>query len=188
MSLDASQPPHGSAAFEALESYPWHQDIEFQSGLSSILSAPGAASENEDLVLRARCFYFFRKTNTQVDLASYKAWRARQSSVSHEAPLSSSVPTSTSTPPTPADASSYASSNTTTPSQPDYPASFDDIIELIKTGKPIPGIKDIPNIVLAGQGTQARQNRRLKPWETNGEADKDVVGSVTATHGQHTVE
>lgn len=47
------------------------------------------------------------------------------------------------------------------------PASFAEICELIAAGKPIPGIKDIPDTVLEGQGTQSQASKRKKPWETN---------------------
>lgn len=45
------------------------------------------------------------------------------------------------------------------------PASFAEICELIAEGKPIPGIKDIPDTVLEGQATPAQAPRRKKPWE-----------------------
>lgn len=51
------------------------------------------------------------------------------------------------------------------PAQPSYPSSFEEIMHLIQTGQPIPGIKEIPDTVLSGQGTEATRNRRRKPWE-----------------------
>ena len=45
------------------------------------------------------------------------------------------------------------------------PASFQEVMELIKEGKPIPGIKDIPDTVLEGQGTASTFAQRRKPWE-----------------------
>lgn len=45
------------------------------------------------------------------------------------------------------------------------PASFQEIMELIREGKPIPGIKEIPETVLVGEGTGASKERRQKPWE-----------------------
>ena len=36
---------------------------------------------------------------------------------------------------------------------------------MIAEGKPIPGIKDIPDTILEGQGTQSNASRRKKPWE-----------------------
>ena len=46
-----------------------------------------------------------------------------------------------------------------------YPTSFAQIVEMITTGKPIPGIKEIPDTVLSGQGTESKHEKRKKPWE-----------------------
>ena len=43
--------------------------------------------------------------------------------------------------------------------------SYQEIVDLIQSGEPVPGIKVIPQTVLAGQGTTATQERRRKPWE-----------------------
>jgi len=56
-----------------------------------------------------------------------------------------------------------SSSSAETPAP--YPLSFNRIVELITTGQPIPGIKDIPDTVLEGQASQTVQSRRKKPWE-----------------------
>jgi len=58
------------------------------------------------------------------------------------------------------------SSNTSNGTQPaPYPTSFEHIVNLITTGQPIPGIKDIPDTVLSGQASQPTANKRRKPWE-----------------------
>jgi len=46
-----------------------------------------------------------------------------------------------------------------------HPATFAEICEMIASGKEIPGIKQIPDVVLEGQGTQASATKRKKPWE-----------------------
>jgi hypothetical protein len=48
-----------------------------------------------------------------------------------------------------------------------YPTSFAQIVELITSGQPVPGIKEIPSTILTGQGTAAAKTRRKKPWEQN---------------------
>jgi hypothetical protein len=55
----------------------------------------------------------------------------------------------------------------TTASEPPapYPTSFAHIVELITSGKPVPGIKEIPPTVLEGQGTEPSKPKRKKPWE-----------------------
>ena len=111
-----------------------------------------------------------RKFNQPVDFASYKAWRAtqpanalsplvtsgivdaRESSDSNERTLNGNDSVSSST-----QASKSGSG--------EEPPTFAQIMDLIESGKPIPGIQEIPNTVLVGQGTEASQSRRLKPWE-----------------------
>jgi hypothetical protein len=48
--------------FNELDSYNWDADQEFQLGLKGILDSANAQTvdQKEDLVLRARCFYFAR--------------------------------------------------------------------------------------------------------------------------------
>lgn len=55
-----------------------------------------------------------------------------------------------------------------------YPTSFAHIVDLITSGKPVPGIKEIPPTVLEGQGTQATKPKRKKPWEKD---EVDVEGA-----------
>ena len=54
-----------------------------------------------------------------------------------------------------------------------YPISFGQIVELITSGEPIPGIKEVPATVLDGQTSQPTTAKRRKPWET-GDGDADV--------------
>ncbi len=56
--------------------------------------------------------------------------------------------------------------------------SYQEVVELIQSGKPIPGIKEIPNTVLDGQGTQSTQPRRRKPWEKEAAENETLEISV----------
>lgn len=51
-----------------------------------------------------------------------------------------------------------------------YPTSFSRIVELITSGQPVPGIKDVPDTLLSGQDSPAVTVIRKKPWE-QGEED-----------------
>lgn len=53
-----------------------------------------------------------------------------------------------------------------------YPTSFAQIVELITSGAPIPGIREIPNTLLTDQATISTVPKRRKPWE------KDVPDNV----------
>ncbi|KAA8916082.1 hypothetical protein TRICI_001733 [Trichomonascus ciferrii] len=46
------------------------------------------------------------------------------------------------------------------------PKSYNDIVELILSGKPIPGIMDIPNTTLGEEASsESKAPERKKPWE-----------------------
>tara|TARA_R110002003_G_scaffold120_1_gene10598 strand:- start:8047 stop:8604 length:558 start_codon:yes stop_codon:yes gene_type:complete len=155
--------------YEALERYTWDDDVEFQSGLSAILGSNSTPEQAAELALRARCFYYARKFNVNIDFDGYKAYRTARGrppptppSVNGTQPSLAMAPVPGSSEgsggimPAPADASE--------PPAP-YPTSFAQIVELITSGQPIPGIKEIPTTVLTGQGTEPAKPRRKKPWE-----------------------
>lgn len=59
-------------------------------------------------------------------------------------------------------------------SPPPYPQSFSHLVELITTGQTIPGIKEVPNTLLTGQGSKAVESKRRKPWEVPREVEMEV--------------
>ena len=65
------------------------------------------------------------------------------------------------TPPVSTESSVSTSSDASAP----YPLSFNHIVDLITTGQPIPGVKEVPDTVLEGQASQAMKVKRKKPWE-----------------------
>ena len=170
-STDLPRDPPDTSIFEEIEAYPWSSDPEFQSGLQSILGQSADPQQAEHLTLRARCFYYSRKKNTSVDFDSYTAWRAQRTvapatndSIAVQA-LPSQELTSTFQP------------NNTLPAQESgqepaapYPTSFNQIIDLITKGDPIPGIKDVPDTLLTGQESVPTTAKRKKPWEINVDA------------------
>ena len=109
-----------------------------------------------------------RKHNVQIDFAGYRDWHAQQI-LSHPTvngnpqglPPSSNEPSVVSTALDPTPTASITPDGEAAP----YPLSFNHIVELITSGQPIPGIKDVPDTVLEGQASQATKVRRKKPWE-----------------------
>jgi hypothetical protein len=181
--------------FNELNSYNWDADQEFQVGLKGILDSNSAQTDDQksDLILRARCFYFARwiyplgyilhqlqqrnwdgwcrKFGKQVDFEDYKAARAAKSRAS-TATSSISLEDQNR-----AEASSSQIGNDDPPSIP-----YAELVEMIQTGKPVPGIKDIPDTVLSGQGTQSVAAKRRKPWEKDVEDSSGVsIPAAAAT-------
>ncbi|KAF1965850.1 hypothetical protein BU23DRAFT_560707 [Bimuria novae-zelandiae CBS 107.79] len=153
-----------SDVYESLEEYNWDDDAEFQSGLSAILGSNSSPEQASELTLRARCFYYARKYNINIDFDAYKAHRSARgrpvlipNHVQAPAATSSSMESAGGILP-------GASTNSNEPPAP-YPTSFAHIVELVTTGQPIPGIKEIPDTLLTGQASEATQSKRRKPWE-----------------------
>ena len=155
-----------SYQFHQLDNYPWDDDQEFQSGLKSITGSTEDQVQLEHLTLRAKCFYYARKSGTKVDFEGYKRWveggrgdgqmNGLGSQPVEEAPAVQVA------------GSQNPSTGSGAMGDAPKPASFAEICELIAEGKPIPGIKDIPDTVLEGQSTASQAAKRTKPWEKAG--------------------
>ncbi|KIV98957.1 uncharacterized protein PV09_09292 [Verruconis gallopava] len=135
--------------FLRMDTYDWDADEEFKSGLLAILHSAASPEQALELTLRARCFFFTRKTGIAVDYNAYSSWKALHAAISSSAIEASA-------------------SDTTNPGhEPESgpKLSYQEIVELIQNGKPIPGIKEVPKTVLIGQGTVSTKPARRKPWE-----------------------
>jgi len=175
--------------YKDLERYPWSQDSTFLAGLASILSSQPTdtdIAQLELLALQVRCFYYNRQNNVSADPTAYEAWRGEQDPLN----LSELLPGQhTQSPVAPSNGNlpiiSQSETNVTastgmgehsdpgtpasTTEEDPQPASFADIVALIQSGQPIPGIRDIPDTVLTGQGSESTQAPRRKPWEQSAE-------------------
>lgn len=146
--------------FHQLDGYPWDEDQEFQGGLRAILGSVQDPAQVDHLTLRAKCYFYARKAGTHVDFDGYKRWVEG----GHGEPLaeSSIVPDrhGNSVLEHPHDGAG-AGGMADAPK----PASFAEICDMIAEGKPIPGIKDIPDTILEGQASESQSQSRKKPWE-----------------------
>lgn len=187
--------PQEQRLFEQVETYPWETDQEFQMGLRSILGGQAPTPQTYDIGLRARCFFFARKNGQQVDFQKYKDWHyTRAASMAAQGRTTSApqaddqtqgiVPVDGQTSnvngssdqdsASLADILARASQNAAVSNGPDdggAKLSYAEIVEMIQSGKEIPGIKQIPSTILQGQGSSASQSRRKKPWEKDEGAD-----------------
>ncbi|KAL9097798.1 MAG: hypothetical protein Q9165_000124 [Trypethelium subeluteriae] len=155
MAETTNQSPAAVSTYEQLENYSWDSDEDFQSGLDAILGANPSPEQAAELTLRARCFYYARKFNCDIDFDGYKAWREQTLDLTNGT-NASEIPTQNAQAPTASTGHEQGAP---------YPASFAQVVELISSGQPIPGIKEIPDTVLAGQGTESSTAKRKKPWE-----------------------
>ncbi|KAF2432234.1 hypothetical protein EJ08DRAFT_586030 [Tothia fuscella] len=172
-------PVQSTDIYAHVDNYPWNADVEFLGGLSAILGPNPDESSRNDLTLRARCFYFSRKFNTNIDFDTYKAYYQRHhgnSSLPTPPASMNNGPTIKADPDLPP--WTAPSAQVSTSAEPDAAPrlSYQEIVDLITEGKDVPGIRDIPETVLQGQGTTASAPRRRKPWEKNGEQGIQLEG------------
>ena len=115
----------------------------------------------------------FRKYNVEIDSDAYQAWTIQKT---HGRSGDDIVPFTSTTQSSLTNTAGKCSPllNVETTSVDDsaavgkpalYPTTFSQIIELITAGKPIPGVKDIPDTILSGQQSQTIAAKRKKPWE-----------------------
>ncbi|GBF60841.1 hypothetical protein TMEN_3297 [Trichophyton mentagrophytes] len=138
--------------YQRLSSYSFTEDPEFKLGLAVILGQPGTPATDEqvnrtdELVMKAKCFYFSKKYAIQppIDHTSYEHWLQPQSR-NENIPISS-----------------------TSDNNNGNEAAWSELVPVStapEERQPIPGIQQIPDTVLTGQETASTAQRRRKPWE-----------------------
>ncbi|KAF9343445.1 hypothetical protein BGX34_006764 [Mortierella sp. NVP85] len=171
--------------FERFEAYDFDNDATFQNGLKSIINNNQHKSEKEqqDAIQNARYFYFARFVQS-FDYSQYKQWRA-QRSLSTEGSSGEQRANQEQGQELQIEPSSSANTETTpssTPSSdPTYPKSFQEICELIAAGKPIPGIRQIPDNLAEGTPSESKLAPKLKPWEQKKAAAATAAADTTAS-------
>ncbi|KAM0343707.1 hypothetical protein ACHAPU_008298 [Fusarium lateritium] len=182
-----------NAVFTAFDTYPWTKDKNFMSGLFAILGEPGQQNPQaslSDMAIHARIFYYAQRIGVKIDFGAYKTWL--DSDTEHQAPdvlpeeyrqldetISPSAPALDWQKAAPrADLyidrkAAAAAAQSGSQDQPNYPMGFAEMIKLIQEGKPVPGIRQIPNTVVRDPTVKPVGTRTAprKPWEKDVTAD-----------------
>lgn len=139
-----------------------HTTYTAQSGLYAILGDPSTnnpqASLN-DMATHARIFYYTQKIGVTIDFARYSSWL--DSNPDHQPP--NVLPDEYTKGPAPGQepaldwqkaapkADLWVDKKASIPQggdQPSYPMGFAEMIQLLQEGKPVPGVKSIPNTIV----------------------------------------
>lgn len=175
MAADSSDVDLGSTyLYHQLDEYAWDEDQEFQGGLQAILGSVQDPAQVEHLTLRAKCYYFARKAGTPVDFNGYKHWveTTRGAGVPTNGLAASHLPVEAPENATEKNEGGGIGGMGDAPK----PATFAEICDMIAEGKPIPGIKDIPDTVLEGHASESQAQKRKKPWEkSEGETEVEMT-------------
>lgn len=174
------------------DQFDWAHHEEFQAGLAEILdnhlaalqeqdSAVTAipAAERQQLTDQAKLFFFCTSTGHILNLDEYYAWKRRNKIVLVEETVKGTEPGATETgreaqtnpeshPNSDGQTDGQGESHEPAGSAP-YSSNYQNLVDLIVSGKPVPGIKDIPDTVLSEQQSAPQAAARPKPWELLGE-------------------
>ncbi|RLV96164.1 hypothetical protein JA1_000306 [Spathaspora sp. JA1] len=160
--------------------YDWDSFEEFQQGLSEILenhletlkeTNPNITSipelDLQQLKNQAKVFFFCNKTGEILNLEDFEQWKLHnedkyiKSNQIEQEPEEKVEQDTTSTTTIEQPPNAKENQDSTTP----YTSNYQNLVELIMSGKEVPGIKQIPDTVFSGQGSTASETQRLKPWE-----------------------
>lgn len=144
-----------------------------KSGLHAILGDPNSPNPQgspTDMAIHARIFYYTQRIGVTIDFADYKSWLAQhpdhnppdilppeyQSTASSEQQQqeqeqqTGTLDWQKAAPRTElyVDRGAAADASGSSAGEPAYPMAFAEMIKLLQEGKPVPGIKQIPNTVI----------------------------------------
>ncbi|KAG9501249.1 hypothetical protein J7337_006933 [Fusarium musae] len=184
-----------TAIFTAFDTYPWSKDKNFMSGLYAILGEPGQQNPQAslaDMAIHARIFYYAQRIGVNIDFSAYKAWLAsdpdyqppdvlpeeyRQRDVADASPVPA-LEWQKAAPKTDLYIDrKAAAAQSGSQDQPSYPMGFAEMIQLIQEGKPVPGIRQIPNTVVRDPTVKPIGARAVprKPWEKDTAVDMPAL-------------
>ncbi|KAK6454942.1 uncharacterized protein RJT20DRAFT_53728 [Scheffersomyces xylosifermentans] len=172
----SSQPPAQPSQEEIYKeylNYDWNSFTDFQVGLEQILDNylqnlkeqdPSATSipalDKQQLVDQAKSFFYCSHTGNILNLDDFRQWKAingdkydknkKITEIHEDEPPKNETESSNS-------------------AEPPYSSNYQELVELIVSGKPVPGIKEIPDTVLSEKSSHAEAKQRVKPWEKNQE-------------------
>ncbi|KAF5655000.1 hypothetical protein F25303_964 [Fusarium sp. NRRL 25303] len=184
-----------TAIFTAFDTYPWTKDKNFMSGLYAILGEPGQQNPQAslaDMAIHARIFYYAQRIGVSIEFSAYKAWLAnnpdyqpphvlpeeyRQRDVANASPVPV-LDWQKAAPKTDLYIDrKTAAAQSGSQDQPSYPMGFAEMIKLIQEGKPVPGIRQIPNTVVRDPAVKPVGARAVprKPWERDTTVDMPAL-------------
>ncbi|CVL10805.1 hypothetical protein FPRO06_06828 [Fusarium proliferatum] len=184
-----------TAIFTAFDTYPWTKDKNFMSGLYAILGEPGQQNPQAspaDMAIHARIFYYAQRIGVSIEFSAYKAWLAsnpdyqppdvlpeeyRQRDVANASPVPV-LDWQKAAPKTDLYVNrKTAAAQSGSQDQPSYPMGFAEMIKLIQEGKPVPGIRQIPNTVVRDPAVKPVGARAVprKPWEKDTSVDMPAL-------------
>ncbi|KAF4502873.1 hypothetical protein FAGAP_921 [Fusarium agapanthi] len=144
------------------------------------------------MAIHARIFYYAQRIGVSIEFSAYKAWLAsnpdyqppdvlpeeyRQRDVANASPVPV-LDWQKAAPKTDLYVDrKTAAAQSGSQDQPSYPMGFAEMIKLIQEGKPVPGIRQIPNTVVRDPAVKPVGARAVprKPWEKDTTVDMPAL-------------
>ncbi|KHO01952.1 uncharacterized protein MAM_00953 [Metarhizium album ARSEF 1941] len=132
------------------------------------------------MAVHARIFYYAQRIGVHIDFAKYKDWLSRHPdhkppqllpqeyrSAPAASPSEPLLPWQQAAPRADLYVDRTAAAENASGNEPSYPMGFAEMLKLLQEGKPIPGIKQIPNTVVRDPSVKPIGSRAApkKPWE-----------------------
>lgn len=167
--------------------YDWDSFTEFQEGLAQILDNyldnmkeqdPSITSipalDKQQLIDQAKSFFYCSHSGNILNLDDYSQWKLHNGDKFDKNKKIVEITESESQE---QEQESQQDQNKT--DDPPYSSNYQQLVELIVSGKPVPGLKHIPDTVLKDQSSKSDAKQRVKPWEKNREENEvDQVNEV----------
>ncbi|GME69066.1 unnamed protein product [[Candida] boidinii] len=133
-------------------------DIEIKKDISKgiIDTSKIKDDEKDKLSMQAKVFFFCCETGNILELEDYKEWQKKyvKHQKLHEIEDKDGKDDKS------------QSQDQSVSSDPPYSSNYEELVDLIMNSKPIPGIKQIPDVVLdPNTASKHALNERKKPWE-----------------------
>lgn len=150
--------------------YDWDSFTEFQEGLQEILDNylfnlkeqdPSITSipalDKQQLIDQAKCFFYCSHTDNILNLDDFNEWKLHNGDKYNKNQKITEITDDS-------EENDNAKGN-----EPPYSSNYQELVDLIVSGKPVPGIKQIPDTVVPDQSSKPEAKQRPKPWEVNKE-------------------
>ncbi|KAI3402728.2 hypothetical protein KGF56_004402 [Candida oxycetoniae] len=148
--------------YQEFLNYSWEDCTEYQKYLKELQQSEVAEAELSQLIDQAKSFFFCQKTGHILNLEEFEDWKLHNDDKEEsksEKDTNRLVESDTSV------STNNVETKVGDDDDPPYSSNYHNLIELIMSGKPVPGIKPIPDVVLKDQGSISHQSQRTKPWE-----------------------
>ncbi|CDS13089.1 hypothetical protein LRAMOSA05273 [Lichtheimia ramosa] len=156
MSAASTETSNDTTVYEAFSKYDFDSDQQFQSGMSSILKQADANPETREQTLERAKWFYYNKFIQAFDYEEYQKWKSQDDNTSAKEQVQQQ------------ESEDNKEKDTKENDDDDKPPkfTFQELVEMIESGKEIPGIRQIPNKLNEGTPSEPKMPVRRKPWET----------------------